>query len=81
MDILEAVDNGVVTIIIFFDFGKAFDIVPHNILLFELKSFELSSSVLKWFASYLSGRSESVIGNNGERSQSNNIETGCTIGF
>jgi hypothetical protein len=39
---------------VYFDLTKAFDIVPHNILLCKLSNFGLSSSYVDWFHSYLS---------------------------
>jgi reverse transcriptase-like protein len=41
---------------IFLDFRKAFDSVWHCGLLYKLKQKGVSDSMLKWFASYLSGR-------------------------
>jgi hypothetical protein len=40
--------------------GKAFDIVPHNILLRKLSNFGLSSSYVDWFRNYLSNRQSFV---------------------
>lgn len=79
-DILQAKDHRMVTVIVFFDFSKAFDIVPHKVLMLKLKSFGLSSSVLRWFASYLTGRVQSVVGPDGEMSDWGNIGTGVPQG-
>jgi sarcosine oxidase/L-pipecolate oxidase len=45
---------------VYFDLTKAFDIVPHNILLLELSKFGLSSSYVDWFHSYLFNRQSFV---------------------
>ena len=45
---------------VFIDLSKAFDSVNHNILLEKLKKLNMSASVMQWFKSYLSERSQSV---------------------
>ena len=45
---------------VFIDLSKAFDSVNHNILLEKLKKLNISASVMQWFKSYLSERSQSV---------------------
>lgn len=59
-DMLDATYTRKITTILFFDFGKGIDLVPHNLLLMKLQFFALLSSVLKWFASYLSCRRQSL---------------------
>ena len=54
-------DAGVQTDIIFLDFSKAFDSVPHHLLLHKLQAFGLNSTLLNWLNHYLHGRSQSVI--------------------
>lgn len=54
--------------------------IPHTLLLLKLKSFGLSNTVLKWFASYLSGRRQAVVGQNGELSDWRCIGTGVPQG-
>ena len=45
---------------IFLDLKKAFDVVPHDILLKKLIKFGITGTQLKWFESYLSHRSQRV---------------------
>lgn len=54
-----------VTLLVLFDFSKAFDTVDHSLLLSKLSRFDLSEQVLSWFRSYLLGRSQAVIGPDG----------------
>lgn len=49
-----------VTIAVFFDLSKAFDRIDHQILLEKLAALNCSYTVLKWFRSYLTGRSQVV---------------------
>ena len=54
-------DKGVQNDIIFLDFSKAFDKVPHNLLLHKLKTFGFNNKLLNCFTDHLSERSQSVI--------------------
>ena len=53
-------ERGEMTGSVFIDLSKAFDSVNHNILLEKLKKLNMSASVMQWFKSYLSERSQSV---------------------
>jgi len=46
--------------IIYLDFKKAFDSVPHKRLLSKLKSYGIVGNVFKWVKDFLSGRSQRV---------------------
>jgi hypothetical protein len=54
--IIPSVSTQGQTVSVYFDLTKAFDIVPHNILLRKLSNFGLSSSYVDWFHSYFSNR-------------------------
>ena len=49
---------------IYIDFHKAFDSVPHNELLIKLWNMGITGTLWRWFASYLSNRSQCVSVNN-----------------
>ena len=45
----------------FFDLSKAFDSVPHPLLLQALSNIGVCDSLLQWFDSYLTGREQCVV--------------------
>ena len=57
----EAVDKSKEVRAIFCDISKAFDRVWHKGLLHKMSGIGCSDNVLKWFASYLSGRRQRVV--------------------
>ena len=52
------------TDVIYFNFKKAFDSVPHSEFLFKLKSLGISGNLWLWFKSYLSNCQQCVKVNN-----------------
>ncbi|CAI2723993.1 unnamed protein product [Schistosoma spindalis] len=59
-DITLKKDNGLLVSVIFLDFKKAFDKVPHKKLLVKLKSFGINDPLYSWFASFLAVRKQMV---------------------
>ena len=57
---LEAVDDGRFAGALLLDLFRAFDCVPHNLLLQELYSVGAEIGSLQWFSSYLTGRMQRV---------------------
>ena len=57
---LHHINNGNLVGSLFIDLQKAFDTVNHSILLRKLPFYGLSSSVVGWLSSYLSGRTQQV---------------------
>ena len=57
----KAVDKGKEVRAVFCDISKAFDRVWHKGLLHKMSGIGCSDNVLKWFASYLSGRRQRVV--------------------
>ena len=60
-DITEAVDSGKKVRACFLDISKAFDRVSHKALLIILESIGVSSTILSWLKSYLTGRKQRVV--------------------
>jgi hypothetical protein len=54
-----------VTLLILFDFSKAFDSVCHELLLSKLSRFKISAPVQRWLRSYLTDRFQRVRGPDG----------------
>ena len=60
-DILEALDQGSMVVLVMLDLSAAFDTIDHNILLDRLHhSFGVKSHALEWLRSYFHGRTQSV---------------------
>lgn len=60
-DINKYLDSGQQTDVIYLDFSKAFDSVPHKLLTLKLKTFGFSGNLLNWFSSYLFNRRQRVV--------------------
>lgn len=71
-DTLTGIDVGKGSIITLLDHSRAFDTLNHELLLSKLSFYGFDDQALKWFSSYLTGRSQRVeiINENGERSLS-----------
>ncbi|CAB0031533.1 unnamed protein product [Trichogramma brassicae] len=67
-DVREAVESQEVTLMAAVDLSRAFDVVNHSILLNKLKRLGWSDLACCWIQSYLTGRTQLVIGPRGERS-------------
>lgn len=65
--------------VILIDLQKAFDTVDHSILLRKLCVYGCSEQAVKWFHSYLSGRSQHVSMNN-VKSESSSVKCGVPQG-
>ena len=59
-DWFETMDQGLYTGVIFLDLRKAFDVVNLDLLVTKLQMYGCSSSVLRWFKSYLWDRRQCV---------------------
>ena len=58
---MESVDKGHFVGALLLDFTKAFDSVPHQLLLQELQSIGCSMDTITWFCNYLTDRQQSVV--------------------
>ena len=54
-------DQGLSTDIVFLDFKKAFDNVPHQRLLIKLRGYGMTNNFLNWISSFLSSRHQRVV--------------------
>ena len=75
----ETLDNGDRVHACFLDMAKAFDKVNHDLLLRKLRSVGVYSLELKWFSSYLHGRSISTVVE-GVKSSPSRISSGVPRG-
>jgi len=57
------VDEGKAVDVIYLDFSKAFDIVPHSILLEKLAAQGLDGCTLHWIKNWLNGRAQRAVVN------------------
>ena len=60
-EILESVASGNEVDVIYLDFSKAFDKVPHHFLLRKLETLGTRGPLLAWFQSYLTDRKQRVV--------------------
>jgi hypothetical protein len=58
---MKSIDDGKIAGALLIDLSKAFDTVPHQKLLVELKEMGCGSGSLEWFRSYLMNRSQRVV--------------------
>jgi len=54
--VTRLVDEGKAVVVIYLDFSKAFDTVPHSILLEKLAAHGLDECTLCWIKNWLNGR-------------------------
>ena len=83
-DIMDAVDQGKIVILILLDQSSAFDIMSHRILLERMSElYGIQGKVLDWFHSYVSQRKQ-VVMIDGESSEeyilSNGVPQGSVLG-
>ena len=62
-----------------FDFSKAFDRVPHNLLIYKLKTFNFDKPCINWIEEWLHRRS-SVVSVNGLLSEEFHVKSGVPQG-
>jgi len=78
-DWTETLDNGEALDVIYFDFAKAFDTVPHQRLLNKLKAHGITGHIHEWIKSFLLGRRQ-LVKVNGKRSTWGKVESGIPQG-
>ena len=75
----ESIVQGHVVDTIYFDFKKAFDMVPHKRLMGKLESYGIKGKILQWMKAFLIGRNQSVLVN-GEKSSPGCVTSGIPQG-
>ena len=78
-DLGDALDNGDDVDLIYLDFRKAFDKVPHQRLLNKLKGYGILGKILNWITAFLSDRVQKVV-INGSSSSFVNVTSGIPQG-
>ena len=78
-DWIQALDEGKDIDVIYMDFMKAFDSVPHKRLLVKLSRYGITSKLLKWCESFLLNRRQCVVVN-GQKSQWADVHSGIPQG-
>ena len=73
--VTKATDEGKAVDIIYLDFAKAFDKVPHQRLLTKLRAKGVDAQTVKWIESWLSNRTQNV-NIQGEKSGSCDVDSG-----
>ena len=58
--VTKEIDNGSMIDVIYIDFQKAFDKVPHEALSFKMKRFGLENAVIRWIGNWLTNRKQRV---------------------
>ena len=59
-DLTETIDNGEDVDVIYLDFCKAFDKVPHRRLVYKLEQYGIKGDLLLWIKNFLNDRQQGV---------------------
>ena len=59
-DVTESLDEGFGVDIIYLDYSKAFDTVPHKRLISKLEAYGITGNISKWIQNFLTGRKQQV---------------------
>ena len=78
--LLENIDKGLITGLIFLDVSKAFDTLDHSIMLDKLSSLGMNRSTVQWFRSYLTIMLTQSVRTNGVLSEPQPISFGVPQG-
>ena len=78
-DVTKAIDEGKPLDVIYLDFSKAFDKVPHKRLLHKIESHGISGNVAAWIGEWLCDRKQQVV-LNGKFSRLQDVLSGVPQG-
>ena len=78
-DVSAWLDSHYAVDVVLFDFSKAFDVVPHSVLIAKLSKLGISGCLLRWIADFLSGR-RMCVGVAGARSSDRPVLSGVPQG-
>ena len=82
-EITKWVDEGSPVDIIYLDFQKAFDKVPHQRLILKLKSHGMGNSIINWIEQWLTDRRQMVVVDgyvSSWKSVLNGVPQACVLG-
>ena len=79
-EVRQAIDDHMLTILILFDFSKAFYSIPNARLLAKLRALNLSDHALRWIFNYLADRLQAVVEEGGAVSDWFHASSGVTQG-
>ena len=75
----DKVDQGIPVHVIYLDFAKAFNKVPHMRLLYKLEKYGINADIVRWIKTWLSGRRQRVV-IGGEHSEWEEVWSGVPQG-
>ena len=78
-ELTQNYEKGLQTDIIILDFSKAFDMVPHKLLLHKLEKYGIRGQLLQWLEHFLTKRKMRVVVD-GEASQDADVLSGVPQG-
>lgn len=59
--VTDQVDSGEDIDVVYLDFSKAFDKVPHKRLIYKLKEYKINNSIVDWIENWLNDRKQRVV--------------------
>lgn len=78
-DLLKSMDDNLQIDAIFLDFSKAFDRLPHNLLLSKINSLGIAQNIVSWIKHFLSNRKQFTSANN-HNSSKTHVSSGVPQG-